>query len=247
VTTALEDASLLYRRPALYDQLAAHGDYPLATRCAELVDQLAPGARTLLELGCGTGRDLDHLAERFDCVGVDLGPTMVAHAHTTRPHLDIRHGDMRTFRLGRRVDVVACVGNALAYLHHDRDIAAAFTTFAVHAAPGGLLMIQTLGAPIEGPPATSRVDAGELHAEVTVSYDWDPTRRLTTMRRHWRHDDGTEDQDTIVRRLLEPHELEAHASRAGFKPRRVPGTEAGWLTATFPCRTHASPPGRPTL
>lgn len=226
---ALERASLFYRRPDLYDQLGA-GDRVLARRCVELADKLAPHARTLLEFGTGTGRDLDELARRFTCVGVDIGPRMVAHTRNARPHLDVRLGDMRDFRLGTRVDVVACLGNTLAYLHDDGDIAAAFATFAAHTAPGGLLVVHTLTALVEAPPSASRVDAGALHAHVTVACTWDPARRLTTMERHWRHDDGTEDHDTIVRRVLDPDELAAHAQRAGLTP-VAPGTEDGWFAA----------------
>lgn len=225
---ALERASLFYRRPDLYDQLGA-GDPVLARRCVELADKYAPHARTLLEFGTGTGRDLDELARHYTCAGVDIGPRMVAHTRNARPHLDVRLGDVLDFRLGTRVDIVACLGNTLAYLHDD-DIAAAFATFAAHTKPGGLLVVHTLTAPVEAPRSTSRVDASALHAEVTVACTWDADRRVTTMVRHWCHDDGTEDHDTIVRRVVDPDELAAHARRAGLTP-VAPTTEDGWFAA----------------
>ncbi|HEX3651009.1 MAG TPA: methyltransferase domain-containing protein, partial [Pseudonocardiaceae bacterium] len=96
--------NLFYRRPALYDQVQADPLHTVARQVEQLVIQHAPTARTLLDFGCGTGRDLEYLASRFDCVGVDLQPQMVAYANQVRPQLDVRVGDMRGFRFGVTVE-----------------------------------------------------------------------------------------------------------------------------------------------
>ena len=47
----------------------------------------------------------------------------------------MRTGDMRTVRLGTRMDVVTCMGNSLAYVHDNEEISQVFATFAAHARP----------------------------------------------------------------------------------------------------------------
>ncbi|WP_328617218.1 class I SAM-dependent methyltransferase [Amycolatopsis sp. NBC_00355] len=214
----LTESNLFYRHPQLYDQVQADPQHTAATTCEELVDTFGPAnARTLVDFGCGTGRDLDRLAKRFDCMGVDALPPMVDYAARERPHLDIRQGDVRSWRLGRTVDVITALGNLLSYLHDNTDLQQAFDTFATHAHPGTLLILDTPIAPIEAEkPTGSRVDTADLHADVTITYTWDLRTQINTMHRHWRHDDGREEHDEIPRRILGPRELELYAAATGF-------------------------------
>ena len=56
---------------------------------------------SILDIGCGTGRDLDVLSLICpDCWGVDHMPETIASAKIQRPHLNLRVGDMRSVRLG---------------------------------------------------------------------------------------------------------------------------------------------------
>ncbi|MFJ9892532.1 hypothetical protein ACIQPR_04285 [Streptomyces sp. NPDC091280] len=66
----VEATNLLYRDPALYDLVQA--DSAGAGMCQILIELHCPDARTLVDFGCGTGRDLEILAKRFECIGVDL-------------------------------------------------------------------------------------------------------------------------------------------------------------------------------
>lgn len=217
----LEQSSLLYRHPAWYDQVQADPDRTTAKRCEELIDRHGPaGARALLDFGCGTGRDLAYLAQRFEVVGVDLQPRMIAYARQVRPDLDLRVGDMRDFRLGRPVDVIICLGNALAYLHHNSELHAAFATFAAHARPGAVLILATAVAmtpPTVTAPSPVSVQTADLHAEVTVSYEWQLRTQVQTMHRHWVLTDGSQARDCIRRRVIFPRELELYLSLAGFE------------------------------
>jgi SAM-dependent methyltransferase len=217
----LAASNLFYRRPDLYDQVQADPEHTVARQVEAICREHAPQARTLLDFGCGTGRDLEYLATRFDCVGVDVQPQMVAHAHEVRPHLDIRTGDMRDFRLGRTVDVITCLGNSLAYVHEDDDLAAVFATFAAHAQPGTLLVISTLTEPVLIEPRTHWVETADLRGEVTISYAWDEAERVNTMRRVWRLEDGTRSEDCLRRRVMVADELDSFARSADFHPNRV--------------------------
>ncbi|WP_262064524.1 class I SAM-dependent methyltransferase [Streptomyces sp. STR69] len=90
----MEATNLLYRGPVLYD--VVQSDSTSAGICQTLIESHKQDARTLVDFGCGTGRDLEILAERFECSGVDLQPGLVDCAHQARPGLNIHTGDMRS-------------------------------------------------------------------------------------------------------------------------------------------------------
>ncbi|MGW1785724.1 class I SAM-dependent methyltransferase [Streptomyces sp. NPDC002143] len=227
----MEATNLLYRDPALYD--VVQSDSTSAGMCRTLIELHRPDARTLIDFGCGTGRDLEILAERYKCTGVDLQPGMVDYAHQTRPELDIRTGDMRTVRLGRRMDVVTCLGNSLAYVHDNEAISQVFATFAAHARPGALLMLCSPVAPItRTEPTTATVDTPRGPATVTTRHTWDLRTQINTMHRHWALPSGDEARDEIRRRVLFPRKLERYAEGAGFEILDMldstgPGTRTG--------------------
>ncbi|HEX5407431.1 MAG TPA: class I SAM-dependent methyltransferase [Pseudonocardiaceae bacterium] len=200
----LADTNLFYRQPGLYDQVQADPLHEVARQVERFVAQYAPAAQTLLDFGCGTGRDLEYLTTRFDCVGVDVQPRMVAYANQVRPQLDVRLGDMRDFRLGEAVDVVTCLGNSLAYIREPGDLADVFGTFAAHSRPGTLLIIATLSNPVLAEPKRHRIDTADLHGEVTVSYEWDEETGINTMLRTWLLDDGETNIDCIRRHVVPP-------------------------------------------
>jgi SAM-dependent methyltransferase len=221
----LAASNLFYRDPALYDALQSDSDSTQI--CRTLIDRHSPDARTLLDFGCGTGRDLELLAQHYDCTGVELQPGLVEYAHRTRPHLEVRAGDMRTVRLGRNADVLACLGNSLAYVHDNQDIRAVFQTFAAHAHPGTLLILCSPVAPIRRDRQRARVETPHGPASVAIDYEWDPRTQINTMRRHWLFDSGQEARDVIRRRVLGPRELELYAGLAGFDVAEIAGDSDG--------------------
>jgi len=211
----LEASNLFYRNPSLYDSVQSDSDS--AHICQTLISRHSPSARTLLDFGCGTGRDLELLAVSFECVGVDLQPALVEYSRRARPELDVRVGDMRIVRLGHTADSVVCLGNSLAYVHDNQGIQSAFGTFAAHARSGTLLVLCSPVAPIESlSPQQARVETRLGAAKVTITYEWDLRTQINTMRRHWAFASGEEAQDVIRRRVLGPRELELYATLSGF-------------------------------
>jgi SAM-dependent methyltransferase len=106
-----------------------------------VVDEVAIGeARTLLELGSGGGNNASHLKARFECTLTDISPEMLALSRTLNPECEHLEGDMRTLRLRRTFDVVF-VHDAITYLTTEDDLRAAIETAAVHARPGGVVIL----------------------------------------------------------------------------------------------------------
>jgi dTDP-3-amino-3,4,6-trideoxy-alpha-D-glucopyranose N,N-dimethyltransferase len=105
----------------------------------------------LLDVACGTGRHLVELAVHgFSLAGIDLDEAMLDIARQNlRTGLGARagfgrnlsQGDMCTFDLGRRFNVVTCLFSAIGHLTYEQ-LPQAIANMARHLAPGGLLLIE---------------------------------------------------------------------------------------------------------
>ncbi len=134
-----------YTRAArAYDLFYREKDYAAeASAVIALAEQYALGGRSLLDVGCGTGVHLSHLAAHYPrVVGVDVSPSMLAEARLAFPELAFSEGDMRTFVLDDTFDVVTCLFSAVGYMTTPRDLDVAIENMASHLAPGGVLIVE---------------------------------------------------------------------------------------------------------
>ena len=126
----------------VYDVIYQHLPYvEQADRIAELVRQWMPAARSLLEVGCGTGRYLVELGRYFSVEGLDVEPAMLDVARTRLADVPLHEGDMRTFDLGRTFDVIACLFSSIGYMTTRAGLAAAVENMRRHLVPGGVMVI----------------------------------------------------------------------------------------------------------
>jgi SAM-dependent methyltransferase len=130
-----------------YDLLYRDKDYAgEAAYVHSLIQREFPGARSVLELGSGTGKHAVKLADRgYEISGVDRSPEMVdsARARAVEPghgRVAFSQGDIRTVRLGRTFDVVISLFHVMSYQTTNEDLAAAMATAAAHLEPGGGLI-----------------------------------------------------------------------------------------------------------
>jgi SAM-dependent methyltransferase len=122
----------------VYDLLyrAAGKDYEReAVELRDLIQSRRPGASSLLDVACGTGAHLQHLAQWYDVAGVDLEPGMLAEARTRLPHVSLTPADMRTFDLGRQFDAVTCLFSAIGYMSSTAELDDAIANMGRHLAP----------------------------------------------------------------------------------------------------------------
>jgi len=112
---------------------------------AEVVRQVRgrfPGARSLLDVGCGTGSHLERFREVFDHVeGVEPAPAMRRLAEKKLPSLRIHGVDMREFCLGRGFDAVSCMFGPIGYMADEQQLRAAVRCMAAHLVVGGVLVL----------------------------------------------------------------------------------------------------------
>src|SRR4051812_6824552 len=82
----------------------------------ELILQSKPQAKTVLEIGCGTGTIIGALGRSYEVTGLDLSPSMLALARKRLPHVRFYRQDMTRFRLGKRFDVCVSAFDSINHL-----------------------------------------------------------------------------------------------------------------------------------
>jgi SAM-dependent methyltransferase len=149
----------LYRDLAeYYDIQYAWKDYRAEVRQLEQIVRRfgRSDGRSWLDVACGTGKHLEHLSRRHECVGVDASAPMLRVARRRLPGIRLVRADMRTFSLGRQFDVVSCLFSAVGHLDSERDLERAFARFAEHLKPGGVAIVEPWILP-------SRAKPGHIH------------------------------------------------------------------------------------
>jgi SAM-dependent methyltransferase len=139
-----------------YDAFNGWKDYAKEAKRLVEIAQHSRRTRSLswLDVACGTGRHLAHLRRNHSVIGVDASPEMLRIARRRLPGVRLVLGDMRTFDLHRRFDVVSCLFSAIGHLHTKRDVRTTFANLARHLNPGGVAIVEPWLEPSAFRPGT---------------------------------------------------------------------------------------------
>lgn len=153
----------------LYHDKNYHGEIDYIVR---LLQQHAPAARMILELGCGTGTHALMLAGRgYTIHGIDLSDEMIERAREKVSHAQIKNvsfsqGDMRSITSNTTYDAVLALFHVMSYQTTDVDIHASFKSVAHALKPGGLFIFDFWFGPavihLSPEVRIKRVDHGEI-------------------------------------------------------------------------------------
>lgn len=135
----------------LYD-LIYSGFKNYATESAQLATLIRrehAGARTILDVACGTAEHARILSEDYGFAvdGLDLDPEFVAIAKRKLPHGSVYRGDMTSFTLPKKYDVVLCLFSSIGYARTLAGVRQTLERFRAHLAPGGIVLVEPWFAP----------------------------------------------------------------------------------------------------
>jgi SAM-dependent methyltransferase len=106
-----------------------------------IIEESCPGAKTLLDVACGTGAHLAELRQWYQVEGADLSPAMLAVASERLAGVPLHEANMRTLDLGRSFDAVICLFSSIGYVTDPGEMRSAVARLAAHVAPGGILIL----------------------------------------------------------------------------------------------------------
>jgi ubiquinone/menaquinone biosynthesis C-methylase UbiE len=139
-----------------YDRIYSFKDY--GGEVARLLDFIRQHKRStgsrLLDVACGTGRHIEHLAKSFEVEGLDVSCELLDVARQRNPATAFHEGDMRSFRLNSTYDIVTCLFSSIGYMTSIDDLQCAVGTMAQHLVPGGVLLVEPWFTPETWLPGT---------------------------------------------------------------------------------------------
>jgi 2-polyprenyl-3-methyl-5-hydroxy-6-metoxy-1,4-benzoquinol methylase len=142
----------------------------------ELLKMFDSHPRWVLDLACGTGNTVIPFSRRgYHALGMDLSPEMIglARAKALEAGLEIEFmvGDIRDYRLARKVDLVTCFHDGLNYMLTEEDLFKAFRSVSRCLVEGGMFIfdlnaISWIGADSESPVVIEEPDLTILYETV---------------------------------------------------------------------------------
>lgn len=135
-------------RTKLYNELAwtwevlvSEEEYPDETNFVRkmIKEHKKTSGGEILDVGCGAGHHDLFLKSDYDMVGVDASEKMLELARKRNPGLAYHLGDVRSFQLNRKFDVVMAM-DMIQYNLTYSDLEKALRNLSAHLKPGGLLL-----------------------------------------------------------------------------------------------------------
>jgi SAM-dependent methyltransferase len=96
--------------------------------------------KTLLNIGCGSGKNVFNLKKEFDVTGLDLSQDMLNLAKELNPESNFVKGDMRSFTLDKTFDSVI-IDDSIAYMTTLEDLYSVFHQAFNHLKAGGVMIV----------------------------------------------------------------------------------------------------------
>jgi SAM-dependent methyltransferase len=206
--------------------------------------ELAEGRPRVLDLGCGAGRVALHLAaEGHDVTGLDSEPALIdaLERRATERGLALTSiaGDVRTFDLRRRFDLVLAPMQLLQLLRGSAERRAALNRIAAHMDPGAVFATALLDMGRESidseylaPLPDMRETDGWVYSSQATAIRTAERRDAIVLHRH-RHTVSPQgevhDEESRIRlELVGPDRLEEEMRSAGLRPierRAIPATD----------------------
>jgi SAM-dependent methyltransferase len=154
-------------------------------------------AKSLLDIGCGTGTVTRGIVAAAGCRAVGLDPAgpmlAVARRKTRGEAVEWIEADARNARLGRTFDLIIMTGNAFQGFVTEEDQAALLSTIAAHLAPEGRFAFDTRNPAAQEwlewtPDLSRRVVDTEAYGPVEIWNDqrMDGTSGILDVEEHYR-------------------------------------------------------------
>lgn len=96
----------------------------------------------LLDVACGTGNHVGYLKKHYRVEGLDSSPEMLRIARKKHPDIIFHRGDMTSFKLKNRFDIITCLFSAIGHVKTKSRMRGAVRNMGNHLQPGGLMIIE---------------------------------------------------------------------------------------------------------
>jgi len=126
----------------------------------QLIKKYAPDSKTLLDIGCGTGKHAALMADKgYKTHGIDLSETMLAEAEKSfGDKVAFSQGDIRDFKIDSSFDVITSLFHVMSYQTQNVDLYNSFNAVYNHLNEGGYFIFDCWYGPgVANDPPTVKV------------------------------------------------------------------------------------------
>lgn len=157
------------KTPEFYDAIYSFKPYDEESdKVHAWIQELNPEAKTLLDVGCGTGSHLTYLSQWYQSDGLDLDEGLLSIARSKLPDVTFHHGDMIDFDIKKMFDVIVCLFGAIAYTVTEENLQKTLITMSKHLNPGGILVVEGFLLPEQAGGRNIRMGTAETD-EIVVA------------------------------------------------------------------------------
>ncbi len=144
-----------------------------------LIEAYCPKARSILNIGCGTGEHDRYFKEMGYAVeGIDLSEEMLNIARRKNPEIIYTNADARSFSVEKKFDVIVSLFHVLSYQNSNQDVLDYLTRIEEHLAPNGIAIFDYWYGPavlnLKPENRTRSFDSEQLaiqrHAKTELNY-----------------------------------------------------------------------------
>lgn len=128
----------------LYDKVIGAMDYGSWSQdLINIIKKYNPGAKSLLDVGCGTGNHLVYFEKEFETEGFDFSHEMIEVAKSKLNHTQISVQDMKTFKIEKQFDAITCLYDSLNNIE-EKDLNQVFQNINQSLKKGGIFIFDVL-------------------------------------------------------------------------------------------------------
>ena len=123
-----------------YDEIYHFKNYQEEVEKIETLIQLhkKSSGNYLLDVACGTGNHIAYLKQHYTVEGLDFSPEMLRIARKKHPEVVFHRGDMTSFKLNHRFDIITCLFSAIGHVKIKARMRRAVRNMASHIQRGGV-------------------------------------------------------------------------------------------------------------
>lgn len=136
---------LMYRDYSkFYDLIYSFKDYEKESKL--IIDYInkyqKSKGNTLLELGCGSGKHLFYLQNKFNCLGTDVNKGILNKAKINVKKVKFKQLNMIDFSLNQKFDIIISLFSAIGYVKTKANLKKTIKNISNHLKPGGIIIIE---------------------------------------------------------------------------------------------------------
>ncbi len=96
----------------------------------------------LLDVGCGTGKHIEYLKDKFSCIGCDLNTEILDVAKGNIIGVTFLQADMITLDLNKKFDVIISLFSSIGHVKTYDNLEQTLQNFSKHLKKGGVVIIE---------------------------------------------------------------------------------------------------------